>query len=130
MKCIVDLFGDDRSRFQSSCRFDILFSVMLGQSFTDFIFATSTDGSGKAASYVRALDMLGPPLTRYCPKPIVGGSLWHGFTLADIHAFSRLGTCSSSCLRRRPHWRFAGLFMCILHWVNYDKIYKVDCDRV
>ena len=28
---------------------------------------------GKPASYVRALDMLGPILTRYCPKPIVGG---------------------------------------------------------
>ena len=28
---------------------------MLRQSFTDFIFATNTDGSGKAASYVRAL---------------------------------------------------------------------------
>ena len=30
----------------------------LGQAFTDFIFATNTDGSGKAASCVRALDML------------------------------------------------------------------------
>ena len=34
--------------------------MKLRQSFTDFIFATNTDGSGKAASYVRALDMLGP----------------------------------------------------------------------
>ena len=56
------------------------------QSFTDFIFATNTDGSGKAASYVRALDMLGPILTKHYPKPIVGGSMWHGFSLADIHA--------------------------------------------
>ncbi len=47
---------------------------MLRQSFTDFIFATNTDGSGKAASYVRALDMFGPILTRHYPKPIVGGS--------------------------------------------------------
>ena len=31
------------------------FFAMLRQSFTDFIFATNTDGSGKAASYVRAL---------------------------------------------------------------------------
>ena len=39
---------------------------MLRQSFTDFfIFATSADGSGKAVSYVRALDMLGSALTRY-----------------------------------------------------------------
>ena len=46
-----------RPRFHSPCRFDILFPAMLGQSFTDFIFATNTDGSGKAASYVRALEM-------------------------------------------------------------------------
>ena len=39
---------------------------MLRQSFTDFIFATNTDGSGKAASYVRALDMLGAILTKHC----------------------------------------------------------------
>ena len=59
---------------------------MLRQSFTDFIFATNTDGSGKAASYVRALDMLGPFLTNHYPNPIIGGSMWHGFSLADIHA--------------------------------------------
>ena len=29
---------------------------------------------GKPASYVRALDMLDPILTRHYPKPIVGGS--------------------------------------------------------
>ena len=46
--------------------FAILVFVMLRQSFTDFIFATNTDGSGKAASYVRALDMLGPILTKHC----------------------------------------------------------------
>ena len=59
---------------------------MLRQSFTDFIFATNTDGSGKAASYVRALDMLGPILTKHYPKPIVGGSMWRKFSLADIRA--------------------------------------------
>ena len=48
---------------------------MLRQSFTDFIFATNTDGSGNAASYVRAFDMLGPILTKHYPKPIVGGSI-------------------------------------------------------
>jgi hypothetical protein len=103
---------------------------MLRQSFTEFIFATNTDGSGKAAPYVRALDMFGPILAKYYPKPIVGGSMRHSFSLADIHAFSRSGTRPSSRRRRRANWRFAGLFMCILHWVNYDKIYKVDCDRV
>ena len=53
-------------RFHSPRRFAILVSAMLGQSFTEFIFATNTDGSGKAASYVRALDMLGPILTKHC----------------------------------------------------------------
>ena len=60
--------------------------MTLRQSFTDFIFATNTAGSGKAASYVRALDMLGPILTKHYPNPIVGGSMWHSFSLADIHA--------------------------------------------
>ena len=59
--------------------------MTLRQSFTDFIFATNTDGSGKAASYVRALDMFGPILTRHCPKPIVGGSMRYDFSLADLH---------------------------------------------
>ena len=39
--------------------------MKLRQSFTDFIFSTNTDGSGKAASYVRALDMLGPILIKW-----------------------------------------------------------------
>ena len=59
---------------------------MLRQSFTEFIFATNTDGSGKAASYVRVLDMFGPILTKHYPTPIVGGSMRHSFSLADIHA--------------------------------------------
>ena len=29
--------------------------------------------------------MLGPILTKHYPKPIVGGSMWHSFSLADIH---------------------------------------------
>ena len=61
-----------------------------------------TDGSSKAASYVRALDMLGLILTKHYQKPIVGVSMWHSFSLADIHAVSRSGTRPSSCLRRRP----------------------------
>ena len=108
MKCIVELFGDDRNgrkmiawgrrigctdaghvfdaerwkiaqtfrpRFHSPRRFDILFSTMLRQSFTDFIFATSTDGSGKTASYVRVLDKLGPILTKHYPNPIIGAEM-------------------------------------------------------
>ena len=51
-----------------------------------------TISGDKAASYVRALDMLGPILTKPYPKPIVGGSMRHSFSLADIHAFSRSGT--------------------------------------
>ena len=31
---------------------------------------------GKAASCVRALDMLGPILTRHYPIPVVSGSMW------------------------------------------------------
>ena len=45
---------------------------MLRRAFTDFIFTTNTDGSGKAASYVRALDMFGPILTKHYPNPIIG----------------------------------------------------------
>ena len=89
-----------------------------------------TISGGKPAPCVHALDMLGPILTRHYQKPIVGGSMRHSFSLADIHTFSRSGTRPQSRRRRRANWRFAGLFMCILHWVNYDKIYIVDCDRV
>ena len=59
---------------------------MLKQNFRDFVFSTNTDGSGKAASYVRALDMLGPILTRHYPHPVVRGSMWHEFSLADLEA--------------------------------------------
>lgn len=58
---------------------------MLKQSFTDFIFSTNTDGSGKAASYVRALDMLGPILTKHYPVKIINGSMWRNFTLPEVH---------------------------------------------
>ena len=51
---------------------------------TDFIFATDKDGSGKAASYVRALDMPGPILTAHYPQPIFNGSMWHEFSPVDI----------------------------------------------
>ena len=54
------------------------------QAFSDFVFSTNTDGSGKAASYVRALDMLGPILTVHYPKPIIHGSMWHEFSLVDL----------------------------------------------
>ena len=63
--------------------------MTLKQSFTDFIFATNTDGSGKAASYVRALDMLGPILTAHYPQPIINGSMWHEFSLADLKAIHK-----------------------------------------
>ncbi len=79
--------------------------MTLRQSFTDFIFATNTDGSGKAASYVRALDMLGPILTKHYPKPIVGGSMWHVFTLSELKAIhewlcaeARKGTATAKAL--------------------------------
>ena len=44
-----------------------------------------------AVSYVHAFDMLDPILTRHYRKPIVGGSMRHDFSLADIHTFSRSG---------------------------------------
>ena len=62
---------------------------MLKQTFRDFVFSTNTDGSGKAASYVRALDMLGPILTRHYPRPVVNGSMWHEFSLADLEAIHK-----------------------------------------
>jgi len=62
---------------------------MLKQEFRDFVFSTNTDGSGKAASYVRALDMLGPILTRHYPRPVVRGSMWHEFSLADLEAIHK-----------------------------------------
>ena len=62
---------------------------MLKQSFRDFIFSTNTDGSGKASSYVRALDMLGPILTRHYPHPIIKGTMWQRFSLADIQAIHK-----------------------------------------
>ncbi len=78
---------------------------MLKQEFRDFIFSTNTDGSGKAASYVRALDMLGPILTRHFPRQIVNGSMWHEFSLADLKAIhewlcaeARKGTANAAAL--------------------------------
>lgn len=50
--------------------------MMIRHSFTEFIYSTNTDGSGKAASYVRALDMFGPILTKYYPEKIINGSMW------------------------------------------------------
>jgi len=64
-------------------------TFMLKQNFRDFIFSTNTDGSGKAASYVRALDMLGPILTRHYPRPVVNGSMWHQFALADLESIHK-----------------------------------------
>ena len=77
---------DSPSPFLVRRRFDILVFVMLRQSLTDLILATNTEGSGKAASCVRAFDMFGPILAKHDPKPIVGGSTWHDFSFADIYA--------------------------------------------
>ena len=63
--------------------------IMLKQNFRAFVFSANTDGSGKAASYVRALDMLGPILTRHYPRPVVKGSMWHEFSLADLEAIHK-----------------------------------------
>ena len=47
---------------------------MLKQSFRDFILSTNKDKSGKAASYVRALDMLGLNIKLHCE---MGGNIRH-----------------------------------------------------
>ena len=77
----------------------------LRQSFQEFIFSTNTDGSGKAASYVRALDMLGPILTAHYPKPIIHGTMWHEFSVADLQSIhkwlcseARKGTTNAKAL--------------------------------
>ena len=49
---------------------------MLRQEFQDFLFPTNTD-IRSAASYIRALDMLGPILMQHYPRPIVNGSMRH-----------------------------------------------------
>ena len=64
-------------------------TFVLKQNFRDFIFSTNTDGSGKAVSYGRALDMLGPILTCHCPRPIINGTMWQRFSLADIQAIHK-----------------------------------------
>ena len=46
---------------------------------------------GKPAPCYPAFDMFGSTLTRHYPKSIVGDSMWHSFSLAEIHAFSRSG---------------------------------------
>ena len=56
--------------------------MKLRQAFTDFILASNTDGSGKAASYVRALDMLGPILTEYDTDFCGGKERRYGITCA------------------------------------------------
>ena len=63
--------------------------MTLKQSFVDFVFSTNTDGSGKAASYVRALDMLGPILTRHYPRQIINGSMWHEFSVDELKAIHK-----------------------------------------
>ena len=59
-------FAVPSSHFHQRHRFDILVSVMLRQSFTDFIFTTNTDGVVKAASCGHPLDMLGLHMTQHC----------------------------------------------------------------
>ena len=39
---------------------------MLKRAFTDFIFSTNTDGSGKAASCMWSLGFFEQPLVRHC----------------------------------------------------------------
>ena len=80
---------------------------MLRQSFTDFIFATNTDGSGKAVSYVRALNMLGPFLIRHYPCSIINGTMWQRLSLADIRAINKWICAETKKGATSPAARFA-----------------------
>ena len=135
MKCIVELFGDDRNG-----RKMIAWGRRIGCADAGHVF--DAERRKVPPNFSSALSLstpicytcfrhveLGPILAKHYPKPIVGGSMRHSFSLADIHAFSRSGTRPSSRRRKHPHWRFAGLFMGVPHWVNYEKMHKKDCDR-
>ena len=91
--------------------------MTLRQSFTDFIFATNTDGNGKAASYVRVLDMFGPILAKHYPTPIVGGAMWHSFSLADIHAIREWICTESNAVETFPD---EDIFMAIADDIGFD----------
>ena len=87
------------------------------QSFGEFIFATNTDRSGNAASYVRAIDRLGPILTKHYPKPIIGGSMRHSFSLADIHAIREWICTESNAAEAFPD---EDIFMAIADDIGFD----------
>ena len=87
------------------------------QSFGEFIFATNTDRSGNAASYVRAIDRLGPILTKHYPKPIIGGSMRHSFSLADIHAIREWICTESNAAEAFPD---EDIFMTIADDIGFD----------
>jgi putative restriction endonuclease len=62
---------------------------MFRSEFQRFIYETNADGSGKADSYIRALDMLGPILTKHYPHAIINGSMWHSFTQDELTAIHK-----------------------------------------
>ena len=62
---------------------------MLRTEFKKFVERTNTDGSRKAVSYIRALDMLGPILAKHYPQAVVDGSIWHSFTQEEIMTLHR-----------------------------------------
>lgn len=58
---------------------------MFRPEFQRFVHESNTDGSGKADSYIRALDMLGPILTQHYPEPIIHGTMWREFSVDQLN---------------------------------------------
>lgn len=62
---------------------------MLRSAFEQFIYESNVDGSGKAKSYIRALDMMGPILTQHYPEAIIHGTMWREFSVEQLERMHR-----------------------------------------
>lgn len=62
---------------------------MYREAFVRFVHESNTDGSGKADSYIRALDMMGPILTQHYPEPIIHGTMWRAFSVEQLNKMHR-----------------------------------------
>ena len=62
---------------------------MFRAAYEHFIYESSIEGSGKANSYIRALDMMGPILTRHYPEQIIHGTMWREFSVEELDRIYR-----------------------------------------
>ena len=62
---------------------------MFRAGFEQFIYESNVDGSGKAGSYIRALDMMGPILTQHYPEQIIHGTMWREFSVEELDRIHR-----------------------------------------